>query len=80
MISPTRLYEWRKQGTNTIAVVGGTKLGPALRAALLGKFFRTVVTSLSCAIQLLPPEKRPDEYREMSPYHETEETPRARRR
>ena len=70
-ISPARLRDWREAGTNTIMVLGGSRLAPVLRAALLGRYFRTLVIDEALATQLIPIEERPEPYRHIPVVEET---------
>ncbi len=65
-VSPKRLREWRESdGTHTIGVASTTKRAPAVRAALRGRFFHTLICDLALGVQLVPRDERPEEYRDV---------------
>jgi DNA-binding transcriptional regulator LsrR (DeoR family) len=64
-ISPRQLRSWREIGTDTVVAVGGSDLAPALRAAIRGRYFRTLIIDTAMAIQLIPRERRPEPFRDV---------------
>jgi DNA-binding transcriptional regulator LsrR (DeoR family) len=72
-ISPEQLRGWREKDTDTICVVGGTRIGPVLRAAVRGGYFRTLIIDMALAVQLIPKHKRPEMYKDIDEVTDVED-------